>query len=173
MKLHEIAPHRLTHGDIAIIEDWLYQFNIKTGTYKIDPLSGAVAVRGNVCLDYCQLAQLPLQFEDVSGSFSCQWSDLTSLKGFPRWMAGSLRIRSSQIQSLHGIEKVIEHVGNTIELNSTTTHILGILLINVGHISIDDGGPIDTIMNRYKNTGDVISAQDELIDAGFKDQARL
>jgi hypothetical protein len=33
--------------------------------------------------------------------------------------------------------------------------------------------PIDSIFNKYVGTGDILSAQDELIDAGFIDQARL
>jgi hypothetical protein len=52
------------------------------------------------------------------------------------------------------------------------THILGLLLIEgITHITIS--GPIDRIMNKYLGTGDILSAQDELIDAGLTDQARL
>jgi hypothetical protein len=46
------------------------------------------------------------------------------------------------------------------------------LIKGITHIDIDEG-PIDAIMNKYVGTGDILSAQDELIDAGLFDQARL
>jgi hypothetical protein len=51
---------------------------------------------------------------------------------------------------------------------------LGLLLIDgICKFDIDTRGPIDAIFNKYVGTGDILSAQDELIDAGFIEQARL
>jgi hypothetical protein len=46
------------------------------------------------------------------------------------------------------------------------------LIDGITSFNIDDGS-IDAIFNKYRGTGDIISAQDELIDAGFIEQARL
>jgi hypothetical protein len=92
---------------------------------------------------------------------------------------------------MSGIDKLIRHVsgsfncssffnsGNPTFNNTKVTHVLGILLIEgVTHIRVDSNrgapkGHIDKIMNKYLGTGDIISCQDELIDAGFILQARL
>jgi hypothetical protein len=48
-----------------------------------------------------------------------------------------------------------------------------LLIDGITGFNIDSDGPIDKILNKYKGTGDILSAQDELIDAGFIEQARL
>jgi hypothetical protein len=69
---------------------------------------------------------------------------------------------------------MLPQVNGSIRCNVPVSHSLGLLLIKgVTHISIDLGGPIDHIMNKYIGTGDILSAQDELIDGGFIDHARL
>jgi hypothetical protein len=64
--------------------------------------------------------------------------------------------------------------GMVICSNANVTHILGLGLIKgIVRYQIDNDGPIDAIFNKYVGTGDILSIQDELIDAGFIDQARL
>lgn len=76
--------------------------------------------------------------------------------------------------SLSHIHKMLPTVRGTITCTSPVTHILGLLLIEgVTNINIDNDGPIDKIMNKYLETKDVISAQDELLDAGFIEHAKL
>jgi hypothetical protein len=75
---------------------------------------------------------------------------------------------------LSGIHKILPRVNGTIKCTAPVSHSLGLLLIEgVTHINIDSGGKIDTIMNKYLGTQDIISAQDELLDAGYRDHARL
>jgi hypothetical protein len=73
-----------------------------------------------------------------------------------------------------GLDKVVKYVGGNIVGRKGMTHLLGTLLIpGVKNICIDQGEAVDRILNRYLGTGDIISAQDELIDAGYVEQARL
>jgi hypothetical protein len=94
--------------------------------------------------------------------------------GVSRRLYYSISFSGFHIPSLTGIHKEFDFIyGHFTGPHNATTHILGLLLIQgILSIKIDDG-PIDKIMNKYVGTGDILSAQDELIDAGFTDQARL
>ena len=172
MKLSEVATYNpdTVLGTEVRIRNWLDTNHIRD--YNIlDNL--VVDVKGSVDLESTDRTILPVQFGYVDGNFDCYGSALKSLRGFPNRIGGNLYLYDSHIYSLHGIEKIITHIGGGIVINPTVTHLLGLLLIELGEFSIDDNGPLDEIMNKYKNTGDILAAQDELLDAGFKAQARL
>jgi hypothetical protein len=117
---------------------------------------------------------LPVQFGNVTGYFSCSYSELTSLQGSPRVVTGDFICNQTKIESLSGVDKIVKQINGTFLCDRRVTHILGLLLIKgITNIDVDMCGPIDCIMNKYIGTGDILSAQDELIDAGFIDQARL
>jgi hypothetical protein len=48
-----------------------------------------------------------------------------------------------------------------------------LLIEGITHINVTGSRPVSQILNKYRGTGDILSAQDELIDAGLTDQARL
>ena len=50
--------------------------------YTINP-DGSIDVNGNVSLSWCELTELPLTFNKVTGYFNCIYNDLTSLKNSP------------------------------------------------------------------------------------------
>jgi hypothetical protein len=159
----------MTHKEI---EKWLGRFSIFN--YTITPDS-VVNVNGSVKLCRCKYESLPVQFGEVTGHF---WlandSNVLSFKGFPHTVGGQLGFNGSRVKSLSGINKIVKRVDGVVVCNKNTTHILGLLLIKgPTKIEIDSDGPINQIMNKYVGTGDILSAQDELIDAGFIDQARL
>jgi hypothetical protein len=78
------------------------------------------------------------------------------------------------VVDLSGIHKLMPRFNGAITCTAPVSHLLGLLLIDgVTHINIDNGGKIDAIMNKYLGTRDILSAQDELLDAGRKDYARL
>jgi hypothetical protein len=112
--------------------------------------------------------------QSIIGSFSCVNTDTSSLEGCPQSVGGSFYCTDTKITSLHDIHKQIKHIGGSFHCDSNITHLLGILLIDgITEIDVDDGGSLDKIFNKYVGTGDILSAQDELIDAGFIEQARL
>jgi hypothetical protein len=165
MKLNEVTAWQ--------VEAWLKINLPKNSTYKIRP-SGLVDVLGDVDLDHLTDAKMPVRFGDVSGGFVAMRSHLATLEGLPQRIGGNFYC--PKIKSLSGIEKIVKYVGGAFLFtkNINPTHILGTLLIaGVTEYNFDRDGPIDNIMNKYIGTGDIIGAQDELIDAGFKEQARL
>jgi hypothetical protein len=159
----------MTHTEI---EAWLDVHKIEHYTIKSD---GVVDVRGNVVLETFKGHTIPVQFGQVGGKFNVSRTRLTSLRGCPHTVnGGAFSCNGSSIISLHDIHKQIKHIGGNFFCNSNTTHLLGLLLIDgINYFNIDGGGPIDKIFNKYVFTGDILSAQDELIDAGFIEQARL
>jgi hypothetical protein len=171
MKLSEVVKQKPSVPTAEErIHNWLRMYDITDYTIRSN---GVVDVRGGCDFSNLQETELPVQFGYVDGSFDCYSSRLQSFTGFPNRIGGNLYLYDSHVYSLHGIEKVVTHVGGIVSISPKATHILGLLLFEVGEISVDDDGPIDDIMNKYINTGDIIGAQDELLDAGFKDQARL
>jgi hypothetical protein len=170
---------------------------MSVNNFTIDPNTNVVNVDGDVFLSGKQLSVIPFQFGYVSDNFSVSnCSQLKSLRGSPHTVGGDFQFNSTpvsslegipeiiggilvmdntpKLRSLSGIDKHIKEIRGQLWCSSTVTHILGLILINgLKAVDIDSRGPIDRIMNKYLGTGDIISAQDELIDAGLKDQARL
>jgi hypothetical protein len=191
MKLHEIAP---AFPQFFKTKEWLDKHGIKN--YTIRP-NGVVDVDGDVNLNKFKGKILPVQFGRVEGIFDCSDTNLTSFKGAPRivgkvlnyntsnvaslegippWVGGNFGCFLRNVKSLSGIDKMVKHVGGGFYTYGTTTHILGLLLIDgITEFGFEVGGRVELhkIMNKYVGTGDILSAQDELIDAGFTDQARL
>ena len=126
---------------------WLASVGVTNYTIRDD---GIVDVNGLVRLVSMGLHAIPIQFGHVSGSFYCSYNKLTSLAGAP------------------------QSVGNTFLCeNNPQLKILSIFKIK-GITEIYHEG--ENILNKYYNpdgSGDIIAAQDELIDAGFGDIARL
>jgi hypothetical protein len=161
---------------------------------------GTISKTGNVDLRRFKGQTLPVRFGSVSGDFDVRDTSLTSMVGFPRHVGGSLKLNQTpissldgipqmiggdaylldtDIHSLSGISKKVESIGGTVVIGGSQTHVLGLLEIRgVQQIIITSlmngtDSPVAVILNKYIGTGDIISAQDELIDAGCKEQARL
>jgi hypothetical protein len=162
----------MTHKEI---EKWLDQYGIKNYTIRPD---GVVDVNEGIYLGGFSISILPIQFGRVVGRFDCAHSQLSSFKGFPETIDGDFFCHDTQIKSFSGVDKVIGQINGLFTCDDDATYLLGLLLIKgitTFYIDADatDKGPIHSIFNKYVGTGDILSAQDELIDAGFIDQARL
>jgi hypothetical protein len=168
MKLHEVAKQLDPH---AKIKKWLD--NIEGDCdYTIRP-NGVVDVNGDLDLSQVRDKILPVQFGKVLGRIAYGRASLTSLQGAPEYVKYDFSCWGTPIKSFSGVDKIVKHVGQTFLVSADATHLLGLLLIDGIKLIHCDGGPIDAILNKYIGTGDILSAQDELIDAGFIDQARL
>jgi hypothetical protein len=160
------------------IEIWIREHTSKEFTIHPD---GAVDVRGNVSLRW-DGATLPVQFGRIEGSFNVNDSTLTSIVGFPHYVQTVMYCSRTNIRSLHGIEEAVKYVGDTFFCTGKLpTHMLGLLLIEgITNVRIDDvneKGESNEVLQRILNkhiggNGDILVCQDELIDAGFIDQAR-
>jgi hypothetical protein len=179
-----------THEEI---KKWLDGYGIRN--YTIRP-GGVIDVDGHVDLLKLREKMLPVQFGTVSGNFFCSNADITSLKGVPQRIYGYFSCYGTNItsleyapqhvggdfhcnqarylRSLSGTDKIIKHVGGRFCCDDRATHLLSLLLIEgIKKIDVDNNDIVGAIMSKYCGTGDILSAQDELIDAGFIDQARL
>jgi hypothetical protein len=171
MKLREVAkvPYPPEMEQVR----WMKRLRVENYTVRAD---GTVDVDGDAIItseQYHGPFTLPVQFGIVQGEFGCYVPTVTSLRGMPERIGNDFACR--YIHSFHGVETIIKYIGRSVYIDPTATHILGFLLIEgIRNFAIDGtGGKLNKIMNKYKGTGDIISAQDELIDAGFKEQARL
>ena len=160
---------------------------------KITSLAGApTSVGGSFDCSYTNITSLVGAPRAVGGNFYCSGTHITSLDGAPTSVGGGFYCNDTKITSLDGAPKAVggdfycSHTKITSLIGAPTaiggnfycshTKIQGVLrflqIRGVNHI-VYDSGPIDKILNKYVGTGDVISAQDELLDAGFVEQAKL
>ena len=61
---------------------------------------GSIDVDGSVKLSEYKLTELPLTFNKVTGYFYCDYSNLTSLKGCPRWVGSTFSCENNDLTSL-------------------------------------------------------------------------
>ena len=168
MKLCEIAKQLDPHAEI---KEWLDKHEIRNYTIRPD---GIVDVDSNLDLSQVRDKILPVQFGKVSGRVYCGHAQLTSLQGAPQYVGGDFSCWQIKMLSYSGIDKNIKRIDGIFLGHEDATHLLGLLLVKgIKQILINNSGPTDKIMNKYLGTGDILSAQDELIDAGLFDQARL
>lgn len=189
VKLIEIAQP----VDLGKIKQILDRHGIEG--YTINP-DGTVDVNGNVNFSNHNIPSIPVQFGHVTGSFECSNTPITSLAGCPHTvgdkfycysteiisLAGSphtvgarFDCSSTRIKSLSGVHKIVKHIGETIYIPTPATHLLGLLLIEgLQKIVVGvDRVLLSNILTKHLKDRDVLLAQDELLDAGFVEQAKL
>ena len=81
------------------IDEICYEFGVRNYTINDD---GSIDVKGDVSIPTSGLTEIPLTFNKVSGSFYCQNSDLTTLKGSPRLVEGSFYCQKNKLTDLKG-----------------------------------------------------------------------
>lgn len=115
-------------------------------------------------------------------NFTAYDNSVTSIEGMPEIINGRCDISQNKITSLHNIHKVIRQLNGTLYVDSGNIKscVLGLLLIP-GQFRVGDdvrrghGTTWKDIINRHQGQGKngVMRAQGELIDAGYRDLARL
>jgi hypothetical protein len=198
MKLHELFEPKLLLEDTVTLEEVRSSSDLidpKTGEYY----TGVVNVAGNVNLrNNKKLTKLPVKFGTVGGYFYCHdnavsslkgapssvggsvdfWhNQLNSLKGAPSSIGGDLDFHENPLTSLEGVHKIIKRINGVLYL--TGNHLIksggiGLLLIE-GLKDIDADQPAFKIINKYLGQGKkgLLYCQDELIDAGYEEFAKL
>jgi hypothetical protein len=117
--------------------------------------------------------------KEVYGTFDCAYTKITSLIGAPNLVAGGFYCYHTNITSLKGIGKdYLQEVGGVIHLNlchNLTSHMLGIMRIKkLKKIYFDINIKVEAIFNKHLSSDrDIIACQEELMEAGFKEFAKL
>ena len=138
-------------------------YNIRDG--------GTIDVDGDVNLISKGLRAIPVQFGLVSGYFDCGHNILTSLIGAPHSVGNGFSCRHNKLASLIGAPQSVS--GSFYCTGNPQLKILPIFKIK-GIVRIYHEA--QEILNKYykpDGSGDIIAAQDELIDVGFGDIARM
>ena len=177
------------------IEKYELRLNPTTFTYIVD-------VTGNVNLQNRGLTELPVHFGRVTGSFDISENNWISLKGLPTYINNNFYYNTSNahsifdvpilpplcvngsfsckgVKSLHNIHKTFHHliVRNGFDTNANS-HFLGLLLIpGISNVSnfVFSSTQIEIIINKYleQDYRDIHACQEELIQAGFAEYAKL
>ena len=183
MRLQEIAQPK------AAIIKWLTSVGVKNYTIRDD---GIVDIDGDVSLQLRDETSIPFQFGQVSGDFVCGHNNLTSLVGAPQSVGRNFYCHNNKLPSLVGAPQFVGrgfycHDNNLTSLTGAPQSVSGYFYCS--------GNPqlkilpifkirgitkifheAQEILNKYYNpdgSGDIIAAQDELIDAGFGAIARM
>lgn len=113
----------------------------------------------------------------VGEYFLCQTNKLTSLEGAPSHVGGGFSCDGNRLTSLKDIHKQIKHIGGLFcgTNNPIKSSILGLLLID-GLKTVElDNKVCQAIINKHLGKGKrgMFDAQQEMIEAGFPEMAKL
>jgi hypothetical protein len=116
---------------------------------------------------------IPVVFGKVEGDFLAAGRNVKTLRGFPKFIKGSLRTEANlNLRQLYDCE--IEEIGDT--WFSSYRQSQGLLRMLVAkHIYLVDGPPkVESIMSRYAGQGrqGSLACAAELARAGYKGNAR-
>ena len=113
----------------------------------------------------------------VGGCFYCDDNQLTSLEGVPSHVGGDFNCQNNELTSLKGIHAQIKEIGGRCLAanNPIKSHVLGLLLIKgITNVSLDNT-EVQDILNKHlgKGRAGMLQAQEELIEAGLEEYAKL
>ena len=118
-----------------------------------------------------------LGIEYAGGNFICSNTELTSLEGAPSHVGGSFNCSVNKLTSLKDVHKHIAEIKGAFYAieNPIESHVLGLLLIKgVTKVRLKNG-QVEEILNKHlgKGRAGMLMAQEELIEAGLEECARL
>lgn len=144
-------------------------------------------VAGSVDFSHSLISDFSLMPKVVGGDCILEYCNIKHLHGAPSFVGGRLLLGNTQIESFQNIHKTITHIGSTFYIPATVkSHMLGVLLMKhppIAMIMSAMGGVYATrvrghqamlLLNSHLKTEiDVHDAQQELIDRGLEEFARL
>ena len=179
------------------LESWLKDLDVNPDQYEV--VNGRLNIKTSVSLVDQEYTQLPVPFGKIDGDFEVVMPTLKTLKNFPNQVEGSLIIMHTEIEDLNELEvdvrdgvymtsnkklqnfrKVHKHIksvgaGITVDIAFGTSGGLGFLLIpGIESIQVPIDSKVAKIMQKhFDEDADLLDIQEELIDAGFKNIARI
>ena len=161
-------------------EHWEGDFDCSNN--QLTSLDGAPAsVGGDFGCVGNKLTSLAGAPASVGGHFNCRDNKLTSLAGAPASVGGYFGCSYNKLTSLAGVHKIIKKMNGVFYVvgngNDIKSHVLGLLMIPGCTNATIDNNEVQKILNKYlPNTGGnqwVMQCQTELIEAGYRDYAKL
>ena len=181
MKLTELYEGTERTYKNAFKTTWQIGNNIDCQKQFLVSLEGAPdIVNGNFDCDSNQLTSLKGCPTRVTGDFSCNDNIIGTLEFCPKYIGGDFYAFRCGLTNLHNIHKHIDYVFDTfiVSRNPIKSHVLGLLKIK-GLQSIRlDNEKVQKIINKYLagiplDKRDILGCQQDLIDAGFEEYAKL
>lgn len=171
MKLHEVTE------DQSSIARFMTQLGLSHRQWDLNA-AGLIDTRVGVSIPSRMTIEYP--FGIVSGYFDAsRCVNITDLTNFPNHIETTLLIHNSGIRTLKGIGRRRGHlyVGHTVVLDDEITNILGLVLLRtIQTVEVTPRGQGITspkLISFDVSHGDIHQFQEELIDAGLDDMARL
>lgn len=141
-------------------------------------------VDGYFDIDNNFLTSLEGSPKTCNGYFSCQNNKLTSINFAPKFIEQTGYFNGNQITALIGINDIFERLGFvgadgglSFDYDNIIQGGLGLVLIDgltyLHDIADYDGGPFNIIKKYLGKPDDIFDCQNELIEAGFEEFAKL
>lgn len=191
------APAASTSITKKQLESWLKDIDVKPDQYEV--VNGRLNIKKSVHMTDQEYTKLPVPFGKVEGDFEVVMPTLKTFKNFPTEVEGNLTVFHTDAESIDELDvnvqggvylssnkklkdfrKVHKHIksvdaGITVDLGEDSVGGLGFLLIpGVQYIHVQSSSKIEEIMSKYfKEDADLLDIQEELIDSGFKNVARV
>lgn len=112
----------------------------------------------------------------VGGDYACGNNKLTSLEGIASSIGENLYAANNKFKSLEGIHKHIKSMNGFADFseNPIASNVLGLMRISgLTDVDLDVEG-VQIIINRHlKGDRDIFACQEELVNAGFEEYAKL
>lgn len=149
----------------------------KLNKQAIDINNAPSRVDGNFSCTFSRLTTLDGAPQYIGGDFYCYRNLLSSLKGAPSHVGGDFVCFRNQLTSLKDIHKQVKFIGGELlaQGNPIASHVLGLLLIDgLKRVEIDNK-KCQKIINTHLGKGKrgMFDAQQEMIEAGFPEMAKL
>ena len=179
-------PEYEIHSDMTVdvYGDLYVPASYKQLPFKINALYGNL--RAEMQSNLSTLVNMP---NIVTGDFLVHQCKLTSLQGMPHSIGGYLAIEHNKIPSLHNIHKYIKSFGDHLTRDFSIScdflpNLLGVFFIkgfngffifqdNEAHKDYKREYTAYKIINKNLKDGNIHQCQEELIDAGFVEQAKI
>lgn len=168
--------------------------NINAGKMHLDSLEGfpreitgwVYVYNNNLKTLHGSPRKIHNSFSSQSNSFSASSNPITSLEGAPEYIeSGASFSDCAQLRSIAGIHKIIKHA-TSLDFSGCPikSGVLGLLEIQgLSKVKLaDDRNKVENydelvrveeIVNKHLKVSDTLECQDELIDAGLEEYAKL
>ena len=132
---------------------------------------------GDFYCSYNELTSLTGAPSHVGGHFYCYYNELASLAGAPSHVGSAFYCYNNELASLKDVYKHVTEIKGIFYAvnNPIKSHVLGLLLIKgVTEVRLDNR-QVGEILNRHlgKGRAGMLMAQEELIEAGLEEYAKL
>lgn len=156
-------------------EDFVYLIKRDDGTIDEAPTAEIIklGVYNANSAGVSSFEGIPKRFE---GDIRLGRCNLSSFEHAPEYVGANFILNRNKFTSLKDIHKHVKEVHGYISLddNEITSHMLGLMNIKgLRKIYFDYNKEIEIIFNKHLPGGDIFEVQEELVESGYEEYAKL